>query len=149
VAPSPTRRTLLLTGGGVVLTGCAATHAGADAGGARPASGSPTSSAAPAGGATPLARLADVPVGGAVAAHGPDGTPVVVARPTAGTAVAFSAVCTHMGCTVAPVGARLQCPCHGSVYNALTGAVLHGPAPRPLPAVAVHVQDGAVLPGSA
>jgi Rieske Fe-S protein len=54
-----------------------------------------------------------------------------------------------MGCTVAPAGAELDCPCHGSRYNALTGAVLQGPAPRPLPGVPVHVADGNVIAGSA
>ena len=44
-----------------------------------------------------------------------------------------SAVCTHLGCTVAYFqdDERFHCPCHGSVFNA-DGGVLHGPAPRPL-----------------
>lgn len=49
-----------------------------------------------------------------------------------GFAVA-SAVCTHLGCTVAYFqdDQRFHCPCHGSVYAA-DGKVEHGPAPRPL-----------------
>jgi cytochrome b6-f complex iron-sulfur subunit len=49
-----------------------------------------------------------------------------------GFAVA-SAVCTHLGCTVAyfPSDQKFHCPCHGSVF-ARTGNVIHGPAPRPL-----------------
>lgn len=49
-----------------------------------------------------------------------------------GFAVA-SAVCTHLGCTVAHFSSdqRFHCPCHGSVFGP-DGAVLHGPAPRPL-----------------
>lgn len=49
-----------------------------------------------------------------------------------GFAVA-SAVCTHLGCTVAffPSDDRFHCPCHGSVFAA-NGKVIHGPAPRPL-----------------
>jgi len=49
-----------------------------------------------------------------------------------GFAVA-SAVCTHLGCTVAHFGSdqKFHCPCHGSVFGS-DGAVLHGPAPRPL-----------------
>jgi Rieske Fe-S protein len=77
------------------------------------------------------------------------GAPIVVARPTAGTAAAFSAICTHMGCTVTAAGKQLDCPCHGSQYNAATGAVLRGPAPKPLRAVAVHVVDGKVVSGAA
>lgn len=49
-----------------------------------------------------------------------------------GFAVA-SAVCTHLGCTVAHFESdqRFHCPCHGSVFAA-DGSVIHGPAPRPL-----------------
>ena len=49
-----------------------------------------------------------------------------------GFAVA-SAVCTHLGCTVAHFQSdqRFHCPCHGSVFGP-DGNVLHGPAPRPL-----------------
>jgi len=72
--------------------------------------------------------------------------PVLLGRPTTGRVVGFSAICTHQGCTVAPGGARLNCPCHGSVYNAFTGAVINGPAPQPLPPFAVRVVDGYVVP---
>jgi Rieske Fe-S protein len=52
-----------------------------------------------------------------------------------------------MGCPVKVAGTELNCPCHGSKYNALTGAVLHGPAPKSLPSVAVAVQGGNVVAG--
>lgn len=44
-----------------------------------------------------------------------------------------SAVCTHLGCTVAHFQSdnRFHCPCHGSVF-APDGSVIHGPAPKPL-----------------
>jgi cytochrome b6-f complex iron-sulfur subunit len=44
-----------------------------------------------------------------------------------------SAVCTHLGCTIAYFqdDHDFHCPCHGSVF-ASDGSVLHGPAPRPL-----------------
>jgi cytochrome b6-f complex iron-sulfur subunit len=44
---------------------------------------------------------------------------------------AISSICTHLGCTVAPVEWGFQCPCHGSKF-ALDGKVIAGPAPRPL-----------------
>jgi cytochrome b6-f complex iron-sulfur subunit len=49
-----------------------------------------------------------------------------------GFAVA-SAVCTHLGCTVAYFqnDRQFHCPCHGSIFSS-TGAVQHGPAPRAL-----------------
>lgn len=105
------------------------------------------SASAPAG--KTLVKLADIPVGEAIVdTRGPDGKPVVVARPSDSTAAAFSAICTHMGCTVKAAGKQLHCPCHGSRYDAVTGRVIHGPAPRSLPKVAVHVANGDVITGT-
>jgi cytochrome b6-f complex iron-sulfur subunit len=111
---------------------------------------SPDSSAPSAGGTTaaagaPLAKLSSIKVGEAIAATGADGSKIIISRPTATTVVAFSAICTHQGCTVVPAGKELDCPCHGSVYNATTGAVINGPAPRPLPAVSVKLSGENVI----
>jgi cytochrome b6-f complex iron-sulfur subunit len=91
-----------------------------------------------------LAKLDAIPVGQAVSAE-LGSAPVVVARPSETTAACFSAICTHMGCTVSPVGKQLHCPCHGSVYNATTGKVISGPAPRPLPRIPVQIEHGEVV----
>ena len=96
------------------------------------------------GGDTNLVDLSEVPVGGAVPATDKDGKPVIVAQPTEGSVVAFSAVCTHKGCTVAPDGDLLRCPCHGSTYDLATGDNTGGPAPRPLAEIAVTVSGGVV-----
>jgi len=109
-----------------------------------------TSGANPGGsgaGGGSLAKLSSIPVGGAVSATGPDGAKIIISRPAAGTVAAFSAICTHQGCVVVPAGKELDCPCHGSVYNAATGAVINGPAPRPLPAVNVKVSGDDVIAG--
>ena len=140
------RRPLLATGLVVAagaLTGCGGPGGGKASGGASPSS--PTASNAGGSGANGLVKLADVPVGGAVSAKAADGSTVIVAQPKAGEVVAFSAKCTHMGCTVAPAGAQLKCPCHGSVYDALTGKNVSGPAPRPLPPIQVSVTGGEVV----
>jgi Rieske Fe-S protein len=92
-----------------------------------------------------LVKLAEVPVGGAVSAKDKDGKPVIVAQPTEGTAVAFSAICTHKGCTVAPQDDIIKCPCHGSTYDPTTGDNTGGPAPEPLAEVAVSVKKGMVV----
>ncbi len=65
--------------------------------------------------------------------------PAYVLQPAAEEFVAFSRICTHEGCTVNYVHAvqQFQCPCHGSVYDADTGAVISGPAPLPLPKIPV------------
>ncbi len=57
--------------------------------------------------------------------------------------VAYSKLCTHLGC---PVGLyqeqtqQLVCPCHQSIFNVNAGAVPEfGPAPRPLPQLPITV----------
>jgi Rieske Fe-S protein len=93
------------------------------------------------GAAQPLLAVARIPAGGAAVL--PDAQ-IVLSR-TAGDEVrAFSATCTHQGCTVGVSGGVLECPCHGSRFAAGTGAVLRGPATRPLPAVPVSVRNGEV-----
>ncbi len=49
---------------------------------------------------------------------------------------AFSAICTHLGCLVQASERGYACACHGSRFDA-DGAPLDGPAPRPLPVLAV------------
>ena len=92
-----------------------------------------------------LTAVSDVPVGSGVLVQTPSGEPVVVVQPQQGTVRAFSAVCTHQGCTVAVKGDELDCPCHGSRFAAASGEVLHGPAQRPLPEVPVKVEGADVV----
>lgn len=96
---------------------------------------------------TPLAKLSDIKVGEAILVTGPDGAKIIIARPTSTTVAGFSAICTHQGCLLRPVGKQLDCPCHGSIYNAATGDVLVGPAARALPKVDVTVSGDNVVTG--
>ena len=86
-----------------------------------------------------------MPVGSAVVVEVTGGSSVVVAQPTAGEVVGFSALCTHQGCAVAVNEAELDCPCHGSRFDALTGAVLQGPATEPLTPFAVSLDGESVV----
>ena len=61
-----------------------------------------------------------------------DGSPDILIRESDGKLKAFSAVCTHEGCTVGYEGGIIVCPCHGGEYNAETGEVIAGPPPSPL-----------------
>lgn len=94
-------------------------------------------------GGTATVELASIPVGGAVSAS-LGSTPIVVSQPKAGDVVAFSAVCPHAGCTVAPQGTEFDCPCHGSRFDASTGAVLQGPASSPLTKLTTSLSAGKV-----
>jgi Rieske Fe-S protein len=55
---------------------------------------------------------------------------VIVAQPTAGKYVAYSAACSHQCCTVHYVPSRSEfvCPCHQSTFG-IDGQVTGGPAP--------------------
>ncbi len=55
---------------------------------------------------------------------------------------AFSAVCTHAGCSVQPSGQSLFCPCHAAYFSATDGSVQSGPAPTPLAEFGVMVFGG-------
>ena len=89
-------------------------------------------------------RYDDIKVGESAAAKIGSAN-VLVCRTGQDTAVCFSAVCTHEGCQVKPDGAKLECPCHQSTYDAKTGKVLSGPAPKPLPKIAVKVSNGEIV----
>jgi cytochrome b6-f complex iron-sulfur subunit len=74
------------------------------------------------------------------------GSPAVLVHLDNGDFVAYSAVCTHQGCTVAYKNGQLACPCHGSVFDPAKGAeVVAGPAQRPLPKIPVKVSGGEVF----
>lgn len=63
--------------------------------------------------------------------------------------VAYSKVCTHVGCPVALYEQQthhLLCPCHQSQFDVSEGAkVIFGPAARPLPQLPITVDDEGYL----
>lgn len=63
--------------------------------------------------------------------------------------VAFSKICTHVGCPVALYEQQthhLLCPCHQSTFDVADGAkVVFGPANRPLPQLPISVDDEGYL----
>ncbi|HEX9077406.1 MAG TPA: Rieske (2Fe-2S) protein [Anaerolineae bacterium] len=62
---------------------------------------------------------------------------------------AFSAICTHLGCVVDWNKSKnvIQSPCHDGRFNPVTGTVVSGPPPRPLPAYELSVKDGKIYVG--
>ena len=61
-----------------------------------------------------------------------------------GKIIAYSLVCTHLGCTLAENGAEFACPCHGSRFDE-NGAVLEGPAQKPLKNLRVEILEDSTL----
>jgi ubiquinol-cytochrome c reductase iron-sulfur subunit len=63
--------------------------------------------------------------------------------------VAYSKICTHVGCPVALYEQQthhLLCPCHQSTFDMSDGAkVVFGPASRPLPQLPITVDDEGYL----
>ena len=161
---TPQRRTVVLAGvvvlaGGGALAACGSGEStamssttvppGSETAGPSPSpspSGSSSDSGSGSGSTKAIVKLDDVPIGGAVAAQAPSGA-VIVAQPAEGRVVAFSAICTHQGCKVAPAGVTLNCPCHGSKFDAMTGRVLNGPAKADLEPVAVKISGQDVVAG--
>lgn len=102
------------------------------------ASTTPTTAGVPSG--TKVGPASDVPVGGSASFTDPSsGDPALVIQQTAGTFVAFDAICPHAGCTVAYQSSAnvIACPCHGSEFDARTGNVLRGPAATGLTTIKV------------
>jgi 3-phenylpropionate/trans-cinnamate dioxygenase ferredoxin component len=75
------------------------------------------------------------------------GTKVNVAS-VGGHLHAFDDTCTHMGCSLASGkldGSVVTCPCHGSQFDVTSGAVVRGPAQRPVRSRLVEVQGEDLL----
>jgi nitrite reductase/ring-hydroxylating ferredoxin subunit len=74
-------------------------------------------------------------------------TKVSIAR-ALGRLYAFDDTCTHRGCSLATGkldGTTVTCPCHGSQFDVTSGAVLRGPAQRPVTSRLVQVEGEALL----
>ena len=119
---------------------------GAAVGQNTPAASAGGSGEAAAGtGGKAIAAESDVDPGGAMKFKD-RGRDAVLVHLDGGEFVAYSAVCTHAGCTVAYKDAQLACPCHGSIFDPANGAeVVSGPAQTPLPEIPIRVQDGQIL----
>jgi len=76
--------------------------------------------------------------------------PVIVVS-TAQGVKAYSAICTHLGCIVEWDQPRkfILCPCHDGRFNPISGAVISGPPPSPLPPVPVVVEGENIYVGGA
>jgi cytochrome b6-f complex iron-sulfur subunit len=75
-------------------------------------------------------------------------TPAVIINHPRKGLMAFSRVCTHLGCLVEYDREKNQliCPCHAGTYD-LEGNVISGPPPKPLPKLPLRVNGNTVVIG--
>lgn len=75
-------------------------------------------------------------------------TPIIVLDIPDKGYLAFSKVCTHLGCLVKFDKDRQEfiCPCHAGIYD-LDGNVVSGPPPKPLRKFAVKVEGDNLVIG--
>jgi Rieske Fe-S protein len=153
--PVASRRALFAGAGAaaaaVVVAGCSSYNANSGVGASAPATTSAPAATGGAGGSAAggasgaLAATSEVPVdGGKILTD----KKIVITQPASGTFKAFTAVCTHLGCTVGSVsGGTINCPCHGSKYSIKDGSVVNGPAPKPLAPIAIKVDGTSIVEG--
>ena len=148
--PSASRRKVLAIGAGAVGAGTVGALAGCEVYGGESANDPPPppTPQASGGGGTEVATADQVEVGGGllVEEHG-----IVITQPTAGDFRAFSAICTHQGCTVSSISdGTINCACHGSRFSIEDGSVVEAAAgvspdqQDPLPEAGITVNGDSI-----
>ena len=71
-----------------------------------------------------------------------DHDPCILVRVERELLVAYSQKCTHLACAVVPRPEQglIHCPCHEGFFDLLSGRVVAGPPPRPLPRITLEVK---------
>lgn len=144
MSASTTRRSVLAAAGAasaaVTLAACGS--GGSEGSSDENAEGDGGSEEGGGAGGGELGQAADIPEGGGKVFKEQK---VVVTRPSGSEYKAFSATCTHKGCSVSEVkGGTIVCPCHNSKFDISDGSVKGGPATKPLPPAKVSVKGGKI-----
>jgi cytochrome b6-f complex iron-sulfur subunit len=99
-----------------------------------------------------VCSIHDLPVGGtrAFVLEG-SSTPYILIHLENGEFKAYEQKCTHLSCAVfyKPGSGKIECPCHNGWFDAMTGEVLQGPPPRPLPRLEVLVKGNDIFVAAA
>lgn len=93
-----------------------------------------------------VASTKAVPVGKMIGIES-SGQKIVIANVN-GSYHAIGNICTHRGCKLSEgmlSEEKVQCPCHGSVFDMKTGVVIKGPATKPEKFFQVRVEGDAIL----
>jgi len=95
-----------------------------------------------------IIKVAELPVGKTFNfVHSAQGVPAILFRTKAGV-FAYSAICTHEGCSVAYKSStkKLICPCHAAQFDPFANAkVVSGPAERALDKVNVKISGNWIV----
>jgi thiosulfate dehydrogenase [quinone] large subunit len=100
-----------------------------------------------AGSSNAIAKVSDIAIGTSINIVDTFGAPAIIFRTKSGV-YAYSAVCTHQGCTVEfdKNSKHLICPCHGAEFDPANSAkVLAGPTSTPLPKVKILVKGDEIF----
>ncbi|MFM7469041.1 MAG: ubiquinol-cytochrome c reductase iron-sulfur subunit [Vampirovibrionales bacterium] len=73
--------------------------------------------------------------------------PGLIIRDNAGELHAYSAICSHLGCTVQydQPASVIFCACHGGKYDPASGKNISGPPPQPLTAFKAEIVNGDIV----
>jgi Rieske Fe-S protein len=94
-----------------------------------------------------IIRVSKFPVGASQQFVATNGAPAFLFRTKTGV-FAYSAICTHQGCTVEylKAGKKLVCPCHRASFDPFNGGkVISGEAKGPLAKINVSIKSGWVV----
>ena len=94
-----------------------------------------------------IVKASKFPVGSNQKFVAANGAPAYLFRTKTGV-FAYSAICTHQGCTVDyfKAGKKLVCPCHGASFDPFNaGKVVSGEAKFPLAKINVSIKSGWVV----
>lgn len=111
------------------------------------AKAAPATSSSAAGKGTKIVKLASLKVGASHNFVASNGAPSILFRTKTGV-FAYSAICTHQGCTVAYSASSktMKCPCHQAEFDPYKSAqVVNGPAVNPLGKVKVAISGAWVI----
>jgi len=90
-----------------------------------------------------IVKASKFPVGSSQKFVAASGAPAYLFRTKSGV-FAYSAICTHQGCTVdyLKAGKKLICPCHSGSFDPFdSGKVVAGPPERPLDKISVSIKN--------
>jgi nitrite reductase/ring-hydroxylating ferredoxin subunit len=93
-----------------------------------------------------VASIKDVPAGTMIGVES-SGQKIVVAN-VSGSYYAIGNICTHRGCKLSQGTLnddKVQCPCHRSIFDIKTGAVVKGPATKPESSFKVRVDGDSLM----